>query len=115
MDNIIVVKEMVHSLDKHIRDPLWNFLKIDIEKTYDTIRWNAILATLTDMHFPSKWIPWIMACASSASYFLLINGSPPTKLSLKDELGKGDPLSPYLFILIFQNPSPCLTKANDFR
>lgn len=52
------------------------FIKVDIEKAYDALEWNAILATLTRMVFPQTWINWVHACISSVKFAFLINGQP---------------------------------------
>lgn len=44
-------------------------LKVDIEKPYDSIEWNIVLATLTLMNFPKIWISWIKACITSPIFF----------------------------------------------
>lgn len=49
------------------------FVKIDIEKAYDTIEWAAGLATLINMNFPDVWIAWIRSFISSPSFFFSIN------------------------------------------
>lgn len=46
-------------------------MKIDIEKACDTIKWDAILATLHRMDFPLTWISWVKSCISSARFSLL--------------------------------------------
>ena len=36
-------------------------IKLDIEKAYDALEWNAILTTFTKIEFPDVWISWIKA------------------------------------------------------
>lgn len=48
-------------------------VKIDIEKTYDTLSWTAILATLAKMDFSNTWISWIKTCLNSISFSFIIN------------------------------------------
>ena len=43
-------------------------LKIDMSKTYDSVRWNFLQAVLTIMKFDSKWIKWIMECVTLVYY-----------------------------------------------
>lgn len=51
-------------------------IKVDIEKAYDTIYWDVILATLIQMNFPSIWVSYIETCLKATSFSLLINGNP---------------------------------------
>lgn len=55
-DNIIDVQEMVHSLETDKSSPPRMFIKVDIEKAFDTVEWNTILATLHRMGFSKKRI-----------------------------------------------------------
>lgn len=53
-DNIIDVQEIDHSLEFDAKNLPRMLLKIDIEKAYGILEWNAILATLTIMKFPEN-------------------------------------------------------------
>lgn len=86
-------------------------IKLDIEKAYDSLSWNAILATLTKMKFPGRWINWIKVCISKVSFALLINKSPSNWFNSTRRLRQRDPISPYLFILIVQNLTSMLNFA----
>lgn len=75
-DNIIALQEVVHSMDRDFAYPPRMLVKLDIEKEYDTMSWNAILANLYWMNFPSKWISSVQTCIRFASFSLLINKQP---------------------------------------
>ncbi|XP_039138822.1 uncharacterized protein LOC120276159 [Dioscorea cayenensis subsp. rotundata] len=112
-DNIIALQEVVHSLEKDYLHPPRMLIKIDIEKAYDTVSWNAILATLTKMNFPSSWISWISACLHSTSFSLLINGQPSPWFKSCRGIRHGDPLSSFLFIIVSQNLTSILNHAQN--
>lgn len=52
---------------------------------------------LKNMGCGLKWISWIETCVSSASLFVLINGSPTDQILMERGLRQGDPISLLLF------------------
>ncbi|XP_071712515.1 uncharacterized mitochondrial protein AtMg01250-like [Rutidosis leptorrhynchoides] len=65
------------------------------------------------MHFGKKWINWIRACLSSASISVLVNESPTEEFALDRGICQGDPISPYLFIIVAEGLSALIKSAID--
>lgn len=86
-------------------------IKVDIEKAFDTIVWNAILATPRKMKFPPIWITWVQECISSPYFSFIINGHHSAWFPSSRGLMLGDPLSPLLFNLVTQNLTAILNHA----
>ncbi|GJT62619.1 hypothetical protein Tco_1006152, partial [Tanacetum coccineum] len=76
--------------------------KVDIQKAYDTVDWKFLSNILNLFGFHKKMVKWIMACVSSASFSLLINGDIHGYFNGKRGLRKGDPISSYLFTLVME-------------
>lgn len=68
------MQKLVHFLKNDAQTLPRMLLKIDIEKHYDVLDWNAILDTLINMIFPYIWISLIETCISSANFAFLISG-----------------------------------------
>jgi hypothetical protein len=63
------------------------------------------------MSFKEKWINLIMTCVKSVFYFVFVNGQPLEKIRPSRGLRQGDPLSPYLFLIMAEGLSALLSKA----
>ncbi|GJT95774.1 putative RNA-directed DNA polymerase, eukaryota, reverse transcriptase zinc-binding domain protein [Tanacetum coccineum] len=57
---------------------------------------------LDSLDFGLKWRSWIKTCLSSSRASILVNGSPTSEFSINRGLRLGDPLSPFLFILVME-------------
>ena len=63
------------------------------------------------MGFQEKWIQLIMICVKTVSYSVLINGEPKGKITPTRGLHQGDPISPYLFLLVTEGLHGLISKA----
>nr|XP_025625497.1 uncharacterized protein LOC112717769 [Arachis hypogaea] len=54
------------------------------------------------MGFGRTWRSWVRECVRTASISILVNGSPSKPFKMERGLRQGDPLSPFLFVLVVE-------------
>ncbi|GJS01930.1 RNA-directed DNA polymerase, eukaryota [Tanacetum coccineum] len=77
--------------------------KVDFEKAFDSVRWDFMDDVLNKFGFGERWRTWIQSCLRSSRGSILVNGSPTEEFQFFRGLKQGDPLSPFLFILIMES------------
>jgi hypothetical protein len=61
--------------------------------------------------FCNKWIEWIRACVFAGNLSVLVNGSPTPEINIQRGLKQGDPLAPFLFLLVVEGFSGVMRNA----
>ena len=74
-------------------------LKLDLSKAYDKLNCQFLEGKLKAFGFAEEWSNWIMNLVSSTFFSILVNGSPSSPFNATRGIRKGDPLSPFLFII----------------
>lgn len=74
--------------------------KLDIEKDCNSVSWNFLDYMMLRMGFVLKWRNWMKKCYGTATYSVLINRSPVRYFDSLRGLRQGDPISPFLFLMV---------------
>ncbi|MCI19047.1 RNA-directed DNA polymerase (Reverse transcriptase), partial [Trifolium medium] len=61
--------------------------------------------------FCDKWIGWMRACTFAGNLSVLVNGSPTGEICIQRGLKQGDPLAPFLFLMVVEGLSGVVSKA----
>ncbi|KAL2224372.1 UNVERIFIED_CONTAM: hypothetical protein Sindi_2957000 [Sesamum indicum] len=96
------VNSTLLALIPKVRLPPRCTLKGYIRKAYDTVEWDFLLAVLQLFGFPQTFTRWIEECVTTAAFSIGLNGNPHGFFAGARGLRQGDPLSPYLFVLVME-------------
>lgn len=109
MDGIILSNEVLHSL-KLLKKP-GMIMKLDLSKAFDKLSWKYIQKMLLAFGFNATWTRWIMSLISSPCFSVLLNGSPSLPFHSSRGIRQGDPLSPFIFVLMAEGLSRLIHHA----
>ncbi|GJY05617.1 RNA-directed DNA polymerase, eukaryota [Tanacetum coccineum] len=109
LDGPFIINELL-SWCKHKKQQAMVF-KVDFAKAYDSIRWDFLEDVLTAFGFGPKWCSWIRGCLHSGMASVLLNGSPSSEFQFYCGLKQGDPLAPYLFLLVMESLHLSVSRA----
>jgi hypothetical protein len=109
VDGVLVLNEVVDFAKKTGKDCL--LLKVDFQKAYDSVDWGFLMYMLHRFGFNDKWIRWIKFCVCSGKMSVLVNGSPTEEINIRRGLKQGDPLAPFLFLLVAEGLGSMMRQA----
>ncbi|CAJ2656345.1 unnamed protein product [Trifolium pratense] len=111
LDGVLVVNELIDFAKRRKDNCL--LLKVDFERAYDTVNWNFLEYMMRRMGFAQRWLKWMRACIFTSFMSVLVNGSPTADFVVGKGLRQGDPLSPFLFLIVAEGLTRLMQKAVD--
>ncbi|GKV29432.1 hypothetical protein SLEP1_g38359 [Rubroshorea leprosula] len=109
VDSVLVLNEVVDEIKKK-KQPAFVF-KADFEKAYDCVDWSFLDWMMESFGFETKWRGWIKECLSTARISVLVNRSPTREFEVGKGLRQGDPLSPFLFLMVAEGLQGLVQRA----
>ncbi|GKD32133.1 RNA-directed DNA polymerase, eukaryota, partial [Tanacetum coccineum] len=111
LDGPFILNEMLNWCKRKKKQAM--FFKVDFAKAYDSVRWDYLLDILHAFGFGPNWCRWIRGTFTSSMASILVNGSPTSEFPFCCGLKQGDPLAPYLFILIMESLHISFSRVVD--
>ena len=109
LDSVLVANEVLEEVKR--RKKRCVYFKVDYEKAYDFVSWEFLYYMLGRLGFYERWIRWIKSCLESFSMSVLVNGSPTSEFCPKRGLRQGDPLAPFLFLIVGEGLAGVVRKV----
>ncbi|GLU16530.1 hypothetical protein SLE2022_329610 [Rubroshorea leprosula] len=111
VDSVLVLNEVVEEVKQRKQQAF--IFKADFEKAYDCVDWSYLDWMMSRFGFGGKWRRWIRECLSTARVSVLVNGSPTEEFAMGKGLRQGDPLSPFLFLMVAEGLHGLVKKAEE--
>ncbi|XP_057774901.1 uncharacterized protein LOC130993882 [Salvia miltiorrhiza] len=109
LDGAVILNEVVVESKKKRRSRI--FFKIDFAKAFDSVQWDFLDTLLDRMNFDGIWRKWIQGCLQSATASVLVNGSSTGDFKMERGLRQGDPMSPFLFLIVAEGLNALVERA----
>ena len=109
-DNILMAQELVRGYGKTTLSPRCA-IKIDLQKAFDSLSWKFIFDVLIALKFPRIFVEWIRKCITTPWYSISINGGLEGYFKGGKGIRQGDPLFPYIFVIVMNVLSSLLDAA----
>ncbi|CAD6343412.1 unnamed protein product [Miscanthus lutarioriparius] len=84
----------------HKRKAPTAILKLDFRKAFDSVSWDRLDRIMQARGFGNTWCTWISRTLHTGKTAILLNGTPGRWFQCRRGLRQGDPIYPYLFIIV---------------
>ncbi|KAL9664147.1 hypothetical protein QQ045_019545 [Rhodiola kirilowii] len=84
-----------------------------MSKAFDRVEWDFLELMLVKLGFPDGWIGRVMECVLSVTYAVSVNNMMTEDIRPERGISQGDPLSPYLFLIVTEWLNMKLKEMHD--
>ena len=112
-DNILLAYECIHTMKRKKGSKGLCAIKLDMHKAYDRVEWGFLENIMAKIGFDQRWIKLVTACVTSVRYNVRFNNFETDIFTPTRGLRQGDPLSPYLFLMVAEGLSCMIKKAEE--
>lgn len=88
-------------------------VKLDMKMAYDEVNKGFLLKVLEKFCFCKEWVAWVQSCINTPHFFVLVNGSPQGFFDSNKGIRQGDPISPFLFIILVEVLGRLISKKQS--
>nr|KAJ0214831.1 hypothetical protein LSAT_V11C400224590 [Lactuca sativa] len=100
LDGLLIINELCSWAKKQSDKIL--FFKVDFNKEFYMVNWEYLDHIQMQMGFGERWRGWIQGYLKSSRASVLVNGTPTDEFDFERGIRQGDPLSPFLFIIVME-------------
>lgn len=108
LKGIIIAYDAIHSIQQAKTNIM--LIKFDVKKAYDHVRRPFLIKVMEKFGFHPNWTKWVCICIETPRSSILVNGSLHGFFSSTRGIRQGDPLSPFLFIIMAEALGHMITK-----
>lgn len=85
--------------------------KVDFEVAYDSVNLSFLNYMMGRFQMDEMWKTWIKECVWKGDLSVLVNGNPTDEVRIQKGLKQGDPLTPFLFLMIAEGLTGLMQNA----
>lgn len=111
VSNILICQEIVRNYNR-ANSAARCLMKVDLRKAYDSVEHSFVESVLLGIGFPLVFVNRLMTCISTAQFSILVNGEPYGYFRGRKGLRQGDPVSPYVFVIVMEYLSRLLSRLD---